>query len=37
MFGHLKRNCTSEAVSERDSEASATNVSLVSGDDGDLI
>lgn len=31
--GHLKRNCPGGAVSEKDSEASASNVSLVSGDD----
>jgi len=37
MFGHLKRNCPSGAVSEKDSEASASNVSLILGDDGDLI
>jgi len=37
MSGHLKRNCSSGAVSEKDSEASASNVSLVLGDDDDLI
>ena len=38
MFGHLKRNCPSGAVSEKkDYEASASNVSLVLGDDDDLI
>lgn len=37
MSGHLKRNCPGGAVSEKDSEASASNVSLVLGDDGDLI
>ncbi|KAK2429896.1 Pol polyprotein/retrotransposon [Trifolium repens] len=35
--GHLKRNCLGGAVSEKDSETSASNVSLVLGDDGDLI
>jgi hypothetical protein len=35
--GHLKRNCPGGAVSEKDSETSASNVSLVLGDDGDLI
>jgi hypothetical protein len=35
--GHLKRNCPGGAVSEKDSEASASNVSFVPGDDGDLI
>jgi len=37
MSGHLKRNCSCGAVSEKDSEASASNVSLILGDDGDLI
>jgi len=37
MFGHLKRNCPSGAVSEKESEASSSNVSLVLGDDDDLI
>jgi hypothetical protein len=37
MFGHLKRNCSCGAVSEKDFVASACNVSLVFGDDGDLI
>jgi hypothetical protein len=37
MSVHLKRNCPGEAVSEKDSEASASNVSLVLGDDGDLL
>ena len=38
MSGHLKRNCPSGAVSEKkDYEASASNVSLVLGDDDDLI
>jgi len=37
MFGHLKRNCPSGVVSEKDYEASASNVSLVLGDDDDLI
>ena len=36
MSGHLKRNCPG-AVSKKDSEASASNVSLVLGDDDDLI
>jgi hypothetical protein len=35
--GHLKRNCPGGAVSGKDSETSASNVSLVLGDDGDLI
>ncbi|MCI64008.1 F-box/kelch-repeat protein [Trifolium medium] len=35
--GHVKRNCPGGAVSEKDSEASVSNVSLVLGDDGDLI
>jgi len=37
MSGHLKRNCPGGVVSEKDSEASASNVSLVLGDDDDLI
>jgi hypothetical protein len=37
MSGHLKRNCPSGVVSEKDYEASASNVSLVLGDDDDLI
>jgi hypothetical protein len=37
MSGHLKRNCPGGAVSEKDSEASASNVSFVAGDDNDLI
>ncbi|WJX28761.1 hypothetical protein P8452_17440 [Trifolium repens] len=36
-FGHLKRNCPGGAVSEKDSETSASNVSLILGDDGNLI
>ena len=35
--GHVKRNCPGGAVSEKDSKASASNVSLVLGDGGDLI
>lgn len=35
--GHVKRNCPGGAVSEKDSETSAGKVSLVWGDDGDLI
>jgi len=37
ISGHLKRNCPGGAVSENDYEESASNVSLVLGDDGDLI
>jgi len=37
MSGNLKRNCPGGAVSEKDSEGSASNVSLVLGDDDDLI
>ena len=37
MSGHLKRNCLGGEVPEKDSEASASNVSLVLGDDDDLI
>jgi hypothetical protein len=37
MYGHLKRNCPGEALFEKDSEASASNISLVLGDDGHLI
>jgi len=37
MSGHLKRNCPSGAVYEKESEASVCNVSLVLGDGGDLI
>jgi len=37
MSGHLKRNCPGGAVFEKDSEASASNASLVLGDDNDLI
>jgi len=37
MSGHLKRNCPGGAVSDKDYEASASNVSLILGDDGDLI
>jgi len=37
MSGHLKRNCLGGEVLEKDPEASASNVSLVLGDDGDLI
>lgn len=35
--GHVKRNCPGGAVSEKDSETSVGKVSLVWGDDGDLI
>ncbi|PNX96017.1 F-box protein [Trifolium pratense] len=35
--GHVKRNCPGGAAFEKDFEASASNVSLVLGDDGDLI
>jgi len=35
--GHLKRNCLGGAVFEKDSKEGASNVSLVLGDDGDLI
>ena len=35
--GNVKRNCPGGAESEKDPEASASNVSLVLGDDGDLI
>jgi hypothetical protein len=38
MFGHsIKRNYSSGTLSEKDSEASDSNVSLVLGDNGDLI
>jgi hypothetical protein len=37
MSGHLKRSCLGGEVPEKDSEASASIVSLVLGDDGDLI
>jgi len=37
MSWHLKRNCPSGAIPEKDSEAGARNVSLVLGDDCDLI
>jgi len=37
MFGHLKRNCLGGTTSEKVTEASASNVSLVLGDDDDLI
>jgi len=37
MSRHLKRNCLGGEVPEKDPEASASNVSLVLGDDGDLI
>jgi len=37
MYGNLKRNCPGGTISGKDSEASASNVSLVLGDDGDLI
>jgi len=37
MYGHLKRNCLGREVPEKDPETSASNVSLVLGDDGDLI
>jgi len=34
---HIKRNCLGGEVPEKDHEPSASNVSLVLGDDGDLI
>jgi len=37
MFGHSKRNCLGGEVPEKDPEVSASNVSLVLGDDDDLI
>jgi len=37
MSEHLKRNCSGGEFSQKDYEASAINVSLVLGDDGDLI
>jgi len=37
MSRHLKRNCIGGAISEKDFEASASNVSLVLGDDDYLI
>ena len=37
MSGHLKRNCSCGVVSDKDSEASTSNVSMVLGDDCDLI
>jgi hypothetical protein len=37
MSGHFKINCLGGEVPEKNSEASASNVFLVSGDDGDFI
>ena len=37
MSMHIKRNCLGGEVPEKDHEPSASNVSLVLGDDGDLI
>jgi hypothetical protein len=37
MSGHLKRNCLGEEVPEKDPEVSASNVSLVLGEDDYLI
>ncbi|PNX73156.1 F-box/kelch-repeat protein [Trifolium pratense] len=37
MSGRVKRNCPGGAVSEKDFETSAMNVSLILRDDGDLI
>jgi hypothetical protein len=36
-YGHVKRNCPGEAISEKDSETSASNLFFVLEDDGDLI
>jgi hypothetical protein len=37
MSRHLKRICLGGEVPEKDPNASASNVSLILGDDGDLI
>jgi len=37
VYGHLKRNCLGGEVPKKDHKASASNFSLILGDNGDLI